>query len=286
MKFVSYNIQYGIGLDGRLDLARIAAEIEGADIIALQEVTRGFHRNGEIDMVAELQSLLPGHFSVYWPACDIDAGSVVEDGRALSRRFQFGNMVLSRHPILASRLIPLPRSRTLDKLNLQRGATEAVIDAPGGALRVYSVHLDHVYRGERIEQIRHLKTQAQAYALDGGAISGAEEFGLRQPPFPDDYVLMGDFNMVPESPEYCSMVGEIDAYYGRQIRATFPVDVLAGLGRRTSDSYSWIDPQDHGNRMYLDYCFISHGLVGRLKDAWIDEAATGSDHLPVWFELG
>lgn len=285
MKFASYNIQYGIGLDGRLDLARIAAEIESADVIALQEVTRGFHRNGNLDMVAELQALLPGHFSVYWPACDIDAGSTIEDGRAVSRRFQFGNMVFSRHPILASRLISLPRSRTLDKLNLQRGATEAVIDAPGSALRVYSVHLDHVYRSERIDQIRTLKERAQAYALEGGAISGAEEFGLPQPPFPDDYVFMGDFNMVPESPEYCAMVGEVDGFYGRQIRATHPVDVLAGLGRRTAESYSWIDPKDHGHRMLLDYCFVSHGLVGRLKDSWINETATGSDHLPVWFEL-
>lgn len=286
MKFASYNIQYGVGLDGRLDLSRIAHEIGHADVVALQEVTRGFHRNGHIDMVAELQALLPGHFSVYWPACDLDAGSSIEGGRAVTRRFQFGNMVLSRFPILASRLIALPRSRTLDKLNLQRGATEAVIDAPGGALRIYSVHLDHVYRGERIDQIRYLKDRANAYALEGGAISGAEELGLSQPPFPDDYVLMGDFNMEPESPEYCVMAGDVDAYYGRQIRATNPVDALAGLGRRTPESYSWIDPQDHGHRMFLDYCFVSHGLVGRLKDAWIDETATGSDHLPVWFELG
>ncbi|MDR6755759.1 endonuclease/exonuclease/phosphatase family metal-dependent hydrolase [Mycoplana sp. BE70] len=285
MKFVSYNIQYGVGLDGRLDLRRIASEIEGADVIALQEVTRGFHRNGNIDMVAELQALLPAYFSVYWPACDVDAGSAIENGRAVSRRFQFGNMVLSRDPILASRLILLPRSRTIGKLNLQRGATEAVINAPGGALRVYSVHLDHIYRGERIEQIRYLKERVQAYGFDGGAISGAEEFGLREPPFPDDYVLMGDFNMVPESPEYCAMAGEIDSYYGRQIRATNPLDVLAGLGGRRPDSYSWIDPDDHDHRMFLDYCFVSHGLVGRLKEAWVDETATGSDHLPVWFEL-
>ncbi|MBD9374525.1 endonuclease/exonuclease/phosphatase family protein [Rhizobium sp. ARZ01] len=285
MKFVTYNIQYGIGLDGRLDLARIASEIESADVIALQEVTRGFHRNGNIDMVAELQARLPAHFCVYWPACDVDAGSAIEDGRAVSRRFQFGNMVLSRDPILASRLISLPRSRTIDRLNLQRGATEAVIDAPGGPLRVYSVHLDHIYRGERIEQIRYLKERIQAYALDGGAISGAGEFGLREPPFPDDYVLMGDFNMVPESPEYCAVAGEIDGYYGRQIRATNPLDVLAGLGKRSPESYSWIDPKDHSHRMFLDYCFVSHGLVGRLKEAWVDETATGSDHLPVWFEL-
>ncbi|MGO8586948.1 endonuclease, partial [Rhizobium ruizarguesonis] len=42
MNFASYNIQYGFGLDGRYDLTRIARSLEGADVIALQEVTRGF----------------------------------------------------------------------------------------------------------------------------------------------------------------------------------------------------------------------------------------------------
>ncbi len=37
--------------------------------------------------------------------------------------------------------------------------------------------------------------------------------------------------------------------------------------------------------MHLDYCFLSSGLVPRLKDAWIDFDAFGSDHLPVGFEL-
>lgn len=285
MKFVSYNIQYGIGLDGRFDLPRIVSSIHGADIIALQEVTRNFHRNGHVDMVAELRTLLASHYSVYWPASDTDAGSAIENGRAVNRRFQFGNMIFSRWPILASRLITLPRTRTLDKLNLQRGATEAVIAVPSGALRVYSVHLDHVYRNERIEQIRFLKDRVLSYGLEGGAITGAGELGLAEPPSPDDYVLMGDFNMVPESPEYCAMAGEVDAFYGRQIRATCPVDVLAGLGKRHAASYSWIDPKDHAHRLFLDYCFVSHGLVERLKDAWVDETAFGSDHLPVWFEL-
>ena len=61
MKFVSYNVQYGIGLDDRFDLPRIASSIHGADIIALQEVTRNFHRNGHVDMVAELRTLLANH---------------------------------------------------------------------------------------------------------------------------------------------------------------------------------------------------------------------------------
>lgn len=285
MKFVSYNVQYGIGLDDRFDLPRIVSSIHGADIIALQEVTRNFERNGNVDMVADLQTLLANHYSVFWPACDLDAGSAIEKGRVVNRRFQFGNMIFSRWPILSTRLISLPRTRTLDKLNLQRGATEAVIATPKGPIRVYSVHLDHVHRDERFAQIRFLKDRAQLYGFEGGAISGAHEFGLAEPPAPEDYVLMGDFNMVPESPEYCEMVGSIDPLYGRQIRATNPVDAVAGLGKRHAASFSWINPKDHADRLFLDYCFLSHGLVERLTDAWVDETAFGSDHMPVWFEL-
>lgn len=285
MKFVSYNIQYGIGLDGRFDLPRIVSSIHGADIIALQEVTRNFNRNGHVDMVADLQTLLANHYSVFGAACDLDAGSAIEQGRVVNRRFQFGNMIFSRWPILSTRTLLLPRTRTLDKLNLQRGATEAVIATPKGPIRVYSVHLDHVHRDERIAQIRFLKDRAQLYGFEGGAISGAHEFDLPQPPSTEDFVLMGDFNMVPESPEYCEMVGGVDALYGRQIRATHPVDALAGLGKRHAASYSWIDPKNHAERLFLDYCFLSHGLVERLTEAFVDETAFGSDHLPVWFEL-
>ena len=46
MKFVTYNIQYGTGLDGRYDAGRIADAVRGADVIALQEVTRNNPRNG------------------------------------------------------------------------------------------------------------------------------------------------------------------------------------------------------------------------------------------------
>ena len=38
MMFVTYNIQYGLGRDGRYDLERTARVVEGADVIALQEV--------------------------------------------------------------------------------------------------------------------------------------------------------------------------------------------------------------------------------------------------------
>ena len=40
MKIVSYNIHYAIGKNEHYDLERIVAALEGADIIALQEVER------------------------------------------------------------------------------------------------------------------------------------------------------------------------------------------------------------------------------------------------------
>lgn len=285
MKFATYNIQFGIGLDGKFDLARIARSLDGADVIALQEVTRGAPGNGGVDLVALITDLFPDHHFVYGPACDLHLSSERVNGRIVDRRYQFGNMVLSRWPILAHRMLLLPRNRTFDKLDLQRGASEAVIETPNGALRVYSVHLDHVSPDERIQQIRFLKERAVQFPVEGGALTGGGEFDLPDPPLPEDFLLMGDFNMVPGSPEYVEMAGRGDYFYGRPARAGFPTDALARLGRLTAESYSWIDAKNPSERKHLDYCFVSPGLVPRMKDAFIDVDATGSDHLPIWIEL-
>src|SRR5688572_26392590 len=121
MKCVSYNIQYGIGQDGRYDLERIVDAVRGADLIGLQEVTRNSPMNEGRDMVAAIRDLLPDYFAVYGPNLETDIGSRVENGRAVDVRFQFGNMVLSRTPILSSRNLLLPRTRSYGRLNLQRG---------------------------------------------------------------------------------------------------------------------------------------------------------------------
>ncbi|MBB5664235.1 endonuclease/exonuclease/phosphatase family protein [Rhizobium leguminosarum] len=286
MNFASYNIQYGFGLDGRYDLERIARSLEGADIIALQEVTRGFWRNSFADMVADLAAFFPDHFWVYGPACDMHveaAGSERQPVRGM--RFQFGNMVLSRWPILSTRTLLLPRSRTIGKINPQRGATEAVIATPGGAIRVYSLHLDHVSPDERIRQLQFLNAHINAFVQEGGSMTGGREFDLPEPPLPENYVIMGDFNMEPESPEYCALAGAGGGYYGRVARIGTPVDAFAALEAYGPGSYSWMNPDDHGERMHLDYCFVSCGLVSRLQSARIDTQSVGSDHFPLWVEI-
>lgn len=285
MKCVTYNIQYGIGLDGRYDIARIADAVRGADVIALQEVTRNNPNNGGRDMVAELHVALPEYFSVYGPASSVDMGSAVENGRAVTRFFDFGNMVLSKTPILSTRNLLLPRMRTYDRLNLQRGALEALIATPFGPVRFYSVHLDHTNPSERIAQIRWLVDKAIAYPVEGGAISGISEFGFPEPPHPEAFVLMGDFNMQPGSPEYVAMTGLSDVEFGIVARAGFPIDASKAP---EAERITWIDPkhpEDATRQRCLDYCFLHASLAPRVKTCTVDTAAVGSDHRPVWLEL-
>lgn len=289
MKCVTYNIQYGIGMDGRYDLARIADAVRGADLIALQEVSRNNPQNAGRDMVAELRDLLPGYFSVYGAPYSVDMGSAVENGRAIDRHFEFGNMVLSKTPVLSSRNLLLPRSRTFDRLNLQRGALEALVATPFGALRFYSVHLDHTSPSERIDQIRHLVAKVLAYPSEGGALTGTSEMGFPEPPRPEEFVLMGDFNLEPGGPEYVEMTGIPDVDFGIARRAHLPVDAATLGASNPTGRITWIDPKrpdDPDRRRCLDYHFVHASLAPRVRRCWIDEAAVGSDHRPVWLELG
>ena len=283
MKLVTYNTQYGVGRDGKFDLERIAKEVEGADIISLQEVTRNFARNGGADMIEGLAALLPGYFHAFGPAMDLDFGATDSEGRPLNKRFQFGNMVLSRFPIVASRNLLLPRTLRFSRGNLQRSALEALVIAPSGPIRIYSVHLDHVSVTERSLQISHLKERAFAYAGEGGAISGSAEYGFPEPPRPEGFVLMGDFNMDRFSPEYALMVGEQDDA-SRETR-TDPIDVYA-LGDGLPDgAVSWVDDAKPETNRLIDFAFVEKSLARRIGKVRIDREAKGSDHLPVWFEL-
>jgi endonuclease/exonuclease/phosphatase family metal-dependent hydrolase len=283
MKLVTYNTQYGVGRDGRLDLERIAKEVDGADIIALQEVTRNFARNGGVDMIDGLAALLPDYFTAFGPAMDLDFGATDKEGRPLNKRFQFGNMVLSRFPIVASRNLLLPRTLRFSRGNLQRSAVEALIIAPSGPLRIYSVHLDHISVTERSLQISHLKERAFAYVGEGGAISGSAEYGFPEPPRPQGFVLMGDFNMDRFSPEYALMTGEQDD--ATLAAGTGPIDVYS-LGSGLPDgAVSWVDDAKPEDNRLIDFAFVEASLAGRVGKAWIDREAKGSDHLPVWFEL-
>ena len=110
MKLITWNIQWGRGVDCRVDPARIVAEakrLADFDVLCLQEVADHFPdprlgANDAADQFALIASLLPGYTAVPGIATDHPA-----DGGG---RRRFGNMILSRLPVKQAfrHLLPFP----------------------------------------------------------------------------------------------------------------------------------------------------------------------------------
>lgn len=281
MRFLSYNIQYGLGSDGRYDLARIAREIEGADVIALQEVERFWQRSGDVDEPAVLASHLPGYHWVYGANLDVHAGTT----ELPNRRRQFGTMLLSKTPILSSRNFPLPKFGALTQHSIQQGALEGVVATPSGAVRVYSVHLSHLCPETRLPQIKVLlDIHTRAYA-EGGAWCGGHPDPAAgwtegdMPPMPRDAVFMGDFNCTPESLEYERLIGPMTERFGRLVNRDGLVDSWVAAGHDEAAGAS----HPHGGR--IDYVLVTADLASKVRAAGVMDDALGSDHWPVWADL-
>lgn len=287
MKVASYNIQYGRGRDGVFDLKRIASAIAGADVIALQEVERYWQRSGMCDQVEELAELLGDYHWVYGAGVDVDASHRDANGRIQNRRRQFGNMLLSREPILSSRNHLLPKYASLGPMSIQRSALEGVVETGRGMLRVYSVHLTHLSAQTRMPQVESLLGIHRRAPIEGAALSGSEhvEDWTREgmpPALPDDAILMGDFNLEPDSEEYTRIAGPVSPYGGRITNPRGFVDawVAAGNGELEGTTAD-ID----GRPVRIDYCFVSARLRDAITAARIDTQAAGSDHQPIWVEI-
>src|SRR5689334_2206753 len=216
MRLVGYNTQFSRGRDGRIDIDRMAAAVKDADLLALQEIERNWKRSGEADQPAEIARRFPKHHWVYGPYFDVDASSVAADGTVTNRRRQFGVMTLSRWPILSSRLHILPKFATGPVFNMVAGFLETVIAAPGGALRLYNLHLTDVTPDERLAQIARLFHVLWSAPQEGGAWTGrdADWQTDEAPPMPAEAIVMGDFNLRPGSPEYETLVGPKDPDFG------------------------------------------------------------------------
>ena len=106
MKLITWNIQWGCGLDGRVDLERIvrtARSIADFDVLCVQEVADNFpglKGNDDADEFARLAALLPG----YRMAEGFGVDMIGEDGR----RRRFGNAIFTRYTILSIRRHALP----------------------------------------------------------------------------------------------------------------------------------------------------------------------------------
>ena len=287
VKFVSYNIQYGTGKDGGLDLSRIAAEVAGADVIALQEVERFWRRTGDTDQATRLAESLQEYHWVYGAGVDVSDDRVSDDGVVEQRRRQFGNMLLSRYPIVSTRNHLLPKYASLGPLSIQRSALEGVIDIAGRLLRCYALHLTHLTAMTRLVQVAKLLEIHHSAVREGGPITGALEVdGLGdqgiESAMPAEAIIMGDFNFEPDSEEYTQLVGPMSPYGGRVTNPAGFLDAWTALGYEL-EAGTTADVDSRPAR--LDYCFVSTSLRACLRSISVDTAAQGSDHQPLWIEF-
>ena len=304
MKIVTYNVRFGLGVDQCYNLERIAAEIEGADIIGLQEVERFWRRSGMVDQPQVLGELLKEYYWAYCPSFDVDASTANEDGSILNRRRQFGPMLLSRWPIRSTRSLVLPQLPASELISMATGALECVIETPLGPLRIYSLHLSALTPHERLLQIDTLMENHKEIEHCGTVMMAAGnhnnpaeaqhivdlDWNNGEPPLPTPVhtVFLGDFNSTEESSEYIRFVGEADPIFGRGVHSKSFVDSWSVARERTGSPESWWpDPPDRlpGHPLRLDYCFVSTALASKVNRCWVDTKAVGSDHRPYWVEF-
>ncbi len=286
MKFVTYNIQYGKGRDGHINFERIIAEIAvaDADVIALQEVERFWPRSGNTDQVQVIAEGLGGYFWVYGPGVDLH---IEGNTPAQNARRQFGNLLLCRRPILSARHHLLPKYGSTGPLSIQRSVVEATVRFGDRPLRVYALHLTHLSGATRLPQVEALLAIHFNAAFEGAPICGdlsgldwAESAGPQA--VPEEAVLLGDFNFQPDSAEYDRMAGPPGDYGGRVANPRGFVDAWCAAGHDLAAGFT---SDVNGQPARLDYCFVSNSLKRRITGCRVNDAATGSDHFPLWTDI-
>lgn len=280
MRILTWNIQWGRGADGRVDLNRTVAAIRTAgdfDLICLQEVARNFPGlpggAGE-DGVALLSQAFTGYTAVFGAAVDLPAAA---GGRA-----QFGNLLLSRLPVgqVFRHLLPTPVDAGSPAM--QRACVEAVIDSAHGPLRVMTTHLEYysaVQRAAQMEALRALQLEATARAALP-AVNKESNPAFAAWPRPAAALLCGDFNCMPDAPEYARLQAAAagvppwgDAW--RVCHGEAPHAPSVGL-----HGAEWPD------RAYCcDFFFVSAELAPRVRSVRVEAATAASDHQPVVLEL-
>ena len=160
VRIMTYNLHNGFNTSGKLNMEEIAQVIErnNPEVVALQEVSRGWLVSGRVDMLEWLSQRLQMPY-VSGPTAD-----------------QFwGNAILSRYPILAYSRHDLPPR----DLFILRGFITALIDLGNDQqIKVINTHFHHV---EGQTDIRNLQSQTILDFLTGL----------------DNTVLLGDLNAEP-----------------------------------------------------------------------------------------
>lgn len=188
LRVLTYNIHHAEGIDGKLDLPRIAEVIKAArpDLAAIQEVDQQVERSAKADQPAELARLTGMHIA-FGPNLKYQGGD-------------YGNVVLSRFPIKRHKNHALP---SLDD-GETRGILQTEIELPKeyGVVVFLATHFDH-----RQDDRERLASARQILELDHMAPA----------------LMAGDLNDLPDSDTLTALASTWKVANDKP-RATFPVD--------------------------------------------------------------
>ncbi len=281
MELITWNIQWARGVDGRVDAQRIVRAcraLASADVLCFQEVARGFPAlagSGGADLFAQLAAALPGYAAVEGIAVDAP-------GPGGAPR-QFGQLVLTRLPVLQAfrHLLPWPADPGVP--TMQRIALEVVLAGARGPLRITTTHLEYYsarQRAAQVERLRELQAEAAAHAADARfADKGGGPFETR--PRPPSGILTADFNFPPGDPLYARLQAPIagSPAYRDAWRIRHPGEPHAAtLG--LYDKVQW-----PGAPFCCDFVFVTEDLAERVADVVVDSGVDASDHQPVLLKL-
>lgn len=282
MNVITWNIQWGRGADGRVDLDRIVAHarrLADFDVLCLQEVSAAYPELPGCDGSDQFRGLadrLPGYAAI--------GGVATDTPHPAGGRRSFGNMVFSRYPVLQvfRHLLPWPADPGLP--GMQRIALEATLDTPLGLMRVTTTHLEYYssrQRASQVERLRDLHQEAVAHAASprpGEPSEGPFCFVPRAAAS----ILTGDFNCLPESSDRTRLLAAMDDAtppYRDAWEITHPGEPHAptvGL----YDKAQWPGPP-----FTCDFIFVSGDLAPRVKAMRVDPTSDASDHQPVLLVL-
>lgn len=188
LRILSYNIHHAEGVDGKLDVPRIAQVILSVDpdLVALQEVDKNTIRTGKVNQDIELSRLTKMN-------CVFGSNITFQGG-------QYGNAILSKFPIIKNKNFLLPNVDSGE----QRGLLQSQIQISNKEnVLFFSTHLDH-RRSDR-ERLASAKAINQIISL-----------GNKSPA-----ILAGDFNDVPDSPTL-NELGKVWLRTNKKILRTIP----------------------------------------------------------------
>jgi endonuclease/exonuclease/phosphatase family metal-dependent hydrolase len=98
-------------------------------------------------------------------------GAAIDRGGDGARRARFGNLILSRLPVLQIFTHPLPQPAVPGVKHMPRQATEIVAETAAGPLRVVTTHFEYHSEVQRIAQAE-LSQGLQAEAEANAAMPG------------------------------------------------------------------------------------------------------------------